>query len=246
MILLVSDSDDWLLNINAIIKKNRWYPWHCVCDCGNEVDVPTRSLIAGYTKSCGCLQKEIANGVGKQTIVYAKQRQMELTDKTNQRFGRLTALSLEYSKEWNKPRWKCLCDCGNVCYIPSGDLSTGNTTSCGCLRSRGEEKIAALLNQNNILFEKEKVFEDCVSARHGNYRFDFWVNSSYLIEYDGIQHYKEVPFFQQKLSDRQKDDADKNEWCKEKGIPLIRIPYSHLNHITIEDLIPETSNFIIK
>ena len=28
--------------------------WHCVCDCGNECDVPMSSLKCGHTRSCGC------------------------------------------------------------------------------------------------------------------------------------------------------------------------------------------------
>lgn len=32
--------------------------WHCVCDCGNEIDVMGRSLTSGNTKSCGCLNHE--------------------------------------------------------------------------------------------------------------------------------------------------------------------------------------------
>lgn len=34
--------------------------WHCKCECGNEIDVITDSLKTGNTKSCGCLQKELA------------------------------------------------------------------------------------------------------------------------------------------------------------------------------------------
>lgn len=34
--------------------------WLCKCDCGNEVIVWGNHLKAGNTKSCGCLQKEIA------------------------------------------------------------------------------------------------------------------------------------------------------------------------------------------
>ena len=34
--------------------------WHCLCDCGNEIDVPSHSLVSGNTKSCGCLKKETA------------------------------------------------------------------------------------------------------------------------------------------------------------------------------------------
>ena len=30
--------------------------WHCLCDCGNEHDVKSSVLLAGDTKSCGCLR----------------------------------------------------------------------------------------------------------------------------------------------------------------------------------------------
>jgi len=33
--------------------------WHCLCDCGNEIDVPSNSLVSGNTKSCGCLKREV-------------------------------------------------------------------------------------------------------------------------------------------------------------------------------------------
>lgn len=32
--------------------------WHCLCECGNEVDVAARGLVSGNTKSCGCIHKE--------------------------------------------------------------------------------------------------------------------------------------------------------------------------------------------
>lgn len=32
--------------------------WLCRCVCGNEVVVPTDKLLAGHTRSCGCLQRE--------------------------------------------------------------------------------------------------------------------------------------------------------------------------------------------
>lgn len=41
--------------------KSRSAVWLCKCDCGNEVQVKGSCLISGHTKSCGCLQKEIAS-----------------------------------------------------------------------------------------------------------------------------------------------------------------------------------------
>lgn len=37
--------------------------WNCVCDCGNTLSVLTHSLVSGNTKSCGCLQREIAGNL---------------------------------------------------------------------------------------------------------------------------------------------------------------------------------------
>lgn len=34
--------------------------WLCRCDCGNHVKVSISSLVSRNTRSCGCLQKEIA------------------------------------------------------------------------------------------------------------------------------------------------------------------------------------------
>ena len=40
-------------------------------------------------------------------------------------------------------------------------------------------------------------------------------------------------------------DNLKNQWCKDNNIPLIRIPYWHLKELKLEDLLLETSKFII-
>ncbi len=39
--------------------KSRAIVWHCKCDCGNECDVRSSSLISGHTKSCGCLRPKV-------------------------------------------------------------------------------------------------------------------------------------------------------------------------------------------
>lgn len=45
--------------------KNRNRIWHCICDCGNEIDVATGSLVSGNTKSCGCLHKNSMREYGE-------------------------------------------------------------------------------------------------------------------------------------------------------------------------------------
>lgn len=35
--------------------------WLCECDCGNKTTAPTQHLKSGNTKSCGCLNSELAS-----------------------------------------------------------------------------------------------------------------------------------------------------------------------------------------
>lgn len=39
--------------------------WLCLCDCGNEKVINTSALRAGFTRSCGCLQKEVVAAQGR-------------------------------------------------------------------------------------------------------------------------------------------------------------------------------------
>ena len=58
----------------------------------------------------------------------------QLVDKAGQRIGRLVILS-RASKQGEKLRWLCLCDCGNRVVRANTNLRNDNTRSCGCLRS---------------------------------------------------------------------------------------------------------------
>jgi hypothetical protein len=41
--------------------------------------------------------------------------------------------------------WKCQCDCGNIHYASTENLLGNNVQSCGCLHSRGNQKIKNIL-----------------------------------------------------------------------------------------------------
>ena len=202
--------------------------WVCRCDCGNLVEVTTTHLKTGHTKSCGCLQKDITSEV----------RGINLN---RQRFGLLTVEGLDIEKSISEKKyWVCQCDCGSRISVSTGDLRSGNTQSCGCSKlSHGEMKIKSLLEEYNIPFEQEKSFPDCVNPSTNRLlRFDFFVNNQYLIEFDGKQHYEQSLNWEP-LEDIQRRDRIKDAWCKEHNITLIRIPYTRLNTLTIEDLLPK-------
>jgi len=67
-------------------------------------------------------------------------------DLTNRKFGRLTAIAQQGCILSGKNRrllWLCLCECGARVSVRVGHLTSGNTQSCGCLRT--DSKRALLL-----------------------------------------------------------------------------------------------------
>ena len=113
-------------------KDNR-AQWECKCDCGNVVIYPGRTLLAGRATSCGCKRKK---------------------DLTGKKYGRLTVIEYAYSKNGHR-YWKCQCDCGNITYVNTTSLNTGNTQSCGCLHTdiikNNNIKLKSKINQDEII-----------------------------------------------------------------------------------------------
>lgn len=96
-----------------------------------------------------------------------------------------------------------------------------------CNASKGELKIRQILEDNSVDFETQKKFDGCVDKRP--LKFDFYLPMHNLcVEYDGILHYKAVEYFggQEHLEEAQMKDNIKNDFCKENGIRLLRIPYT--------------------
>lgn len=205
--------------------NNRKTYWKCQCECGNYTVVSSDKLTGNRIKSCGCL-----NGNPKPINIGNK-------------YGRLTVIEFAGKDKQRHYLYKCKCNCGNTTIVPGYRLNSGRTQSCGCLKSKGEAKIVSILNNYSIQYMREYSFID-LKGKQLPLRFDFFVDNQYLIEYDGEGHYNEC-FNKNSLQQTQKYDKIKNEYCKSNNIPLIRIPYWHYKDITIEDLKPETSQFLI-
>ena len=59
-----------------------------------------------------------------------------MIDITNRIFGKLTAQWPVGRNRFKNVIWLCLCECGNLTTIPSGNLRKENTSSCGCHRNK--------------------------------------------------------------------------------------------------------------
>lgn len=134
--------------------------------------------------------------------------------------------------------------------INGQSLRAGITQNCSCcqVKSKGEELIVKILEKNNILYEREKYFNNLYyEDTNRPVRFDFYINNLYCLEFDGKQHFSYSTNkgwnTKEQLIKTQNGDQLRNEYCKQNNIPLIRIPYTHLNDLCLEDLLLETTSF---
>lgn len=83
----------------------------------------------------------------------------------------------------------------------------------------------------NITVEKQKKYDDCIDTKC--LPFDFCINNKFLIECDGIQHFKPVKYFGGVVRHeiQNKHDKIKNEYCCKNKIPLLRISYKDIKDI---------------
>ena len=217
------------------LKRNRVY-WKCKCDCGNEISVSADALRTGGTTQCPLCKckNEVGNRYGSLVVL----RPAKVTGKS----------------KGNKS-WVCKCDCGNEIIVQGWHLRSGNTTSCGCYHNEicknrklitnkmsiQEEVVYKLLQDNNIQFIfDEPYFEDLLTPNGGIARYDFIILENNqpmrLIGIDGQQHFEPVKIFGGKTAfeERAKMDIKKNEYAKLHHLPLVRLPYTLKENITID------------
>ena len=216
-------------------KKHSY--WKCQCDCENKT-IKTFSgdnLRGGRVNSCGCLRHQ-------HTPIYK--------NAVGEKHNLLTVLE-RVSLIGERPiKYKCQCDCGNIGIFNIDDVRSGHTSSCGCVKSKGEMIISKILRENNIIFKQQYTFEDLKYKEKLKFDFAILDNNNdlqYLIEYQGEQHYKpmryqndEIKFEQRLIRDKLKQD-----YCKAHNIPLIIIPYTHFNNLCLQDIILSTTNYKI-
>lgn len=107
----------------APVHADGIFRWRCRCDCGFVCDVKSGSLVAGHTRSCGCLRSE---ATGARSAARA-------IDIKGHRFGRLVAVEA-FRGPHGKRFWRCACDCGGSSEVATNHLRIGKAKSCGCLQ----------------------------------------------------------------------------------------------------------------
>lgn len=105
---------------------------------------------------------------------------------------------------------------------------------CGCPKckdSKGEKKIRIFLDERNLFYFEQQTFSDCISPVGSLLKFDFYLPQYNLcIEFDGEQHFSPV-FGEEAFEGTKERDLIKNNYCSERSINLLRIPYWDIKNI---------------
>lgn len=110
--------------------------WECICDCGKVVIVRSDAMASGNTLSCGCKRTKFSQ---------------------DQKYGKL--MVIKKVGDHSPSKWLCRCDCGNVIIARQGDMISGKTRSCGCLRRErasviGKSTIAKVIDAAAVAHTK--------------------------------------------------------------------------------------------
>lgn len=211
-----------------VIKRDtsrigKYVYWICQCECGNIKSIRGTALKDGLTKSCGCLSVE-----NKSTFKIKQ-------------YGKLLPLKIVDMKDDKHKYWECQCECGNKTITRQDYLLSGHTTSCGCIKSKGEMLIQKILTEQDIDFKTQFTFSDLKNK--SKLRFDFAIfkndNLFCLLEFQGKQHYKfneQGWNNKQHFENQQITDNLKRQYCINNNIKLIEIPYYDIDKLSWEYL----------
>jgi 5-methylcytosine-specific restriction endonuclease McrA len=112
---------------NTKTKKSGGFVWEWLCVCGILHYANIAQVRIGSIRSCGHSKRP---------------------DITGQIFTNIKVLSLGKTKDGQR-YWNCLCACGNLKEIRTGDLLSGGVKSCGCLYIETQRNIGKFGKDNH-------------------------------------------------------------------------------------------------
>lgn len=227
------------------IQINNWFildylkngKFKCKCKCDKIKEVNPYNIISGLSKDCGCGRNKKVSDM------------MSINSLVGERYGKLIVLEEIGKNKWGKIMYKCKCDCGNEVNVLSNSLRTNHTQSCGCTKSITPSKIKIYLEKLGYKVESEKRIN--LTNKNISYLvFDLYVEELNLaIEYDGKPHFipidwggKGIEWAIENLECGQMRDMEKDKYCYENDIFLLRIPFTRKDDF--ESLINEIIEII--
>lgn len=212
------------------IYKNRKTPIQCKCKIDGNIWLEAPDDLYRGRGCPECKKRKL-----RSLHQFDKEEVVEILKKMN--------LDIEYdlsSYQNVQSMVKCTClNCGNVWETAVANIIYSKSGCPSCNSSKGEKEIRRFLEQNNIKFETQKKFEDC----RGNRRplpFDFYIKDyNLLIEFQGIEHYKPIPFFggESSFEKRKILDEIKRQYAINNGYNFLEISYIDFNEGRIEDIL---------
>lgn len=199
-------------------------------ECGDERFVRVGILLnSGKYKKCNCKPKtrEIKDPIKRYNKLYL-----------HKKFGKITVDNIIAGNTLQNTLAICKCECGNTFTTMLANIAAGDTHSCGCMRSFGENVVIKELREKNVRFAYQKQMVDLFSDSGKKLTFDFVLidkrnKGIAVIEVDGIQHREPICFGSQlnhteeEILEQYKriirNDRIKDEYVKRHGAFMYRI-----------------------
>ena len=204
---------------------------------GEYVDSQTK--VGLLCKVCGNIFYKVPNKMtscGEGCYFCSKKNWHKTTEsfqkELDNRFPNTYEVLTEYVKA-RKPLLVKRIPCGHIYKVSPDNLLRGKGCAlCTIRQSHYMDIVEDYFKKHNIIFEKEKRFDDCRNIRV--LPFDYYIPDKNLcIEVDGEFHYPHVTYEKsdQTLKGASQQEAVhernliKTAYCEQNGIDLLRLPY---------------------
>lgn len=97
-----------------------------------------------------------------------------MIDLSGKVFDRLTVLRKEGRDSHGRALWKCKCTCGTDLIVISANLRSGNTGSCGCIRSRfaiPKESKSAETRKSPTYISWASMWSRCTNSNRNTWKY---------------------------------------------------------------------------
>lgn len=206
-------------------------------DCGNIYKARPADLIRGH--GCQkCAYKTRALKIGKAHRFNLKQAKEQL----NKYLGNDYQLMLNKEEDYKGNRQHIPVKhlvCGNTYYPRMSDIQSGKSSCSYCKGSTPEKIINHILMNDYHLKLNEDYYYGYVIPNNKLHLDFYFPKLNLAIEYDGKQHYTPIEFFggEKALMKQKNRDKQKDKYCKNHNIKLIRIPYTNHTYKGIKEVL---------